>query len=80
MATAWKKSFDEKSKVHFIADSTGEYVKTLGLTFDATGLLGGTRAQRFVAVVENGVIKTLEVEDKAPNVTVTASDAVLKKL
>ncbi len=77
---AWKKTFDENSKVHFVSDSTGEFIKSLGLEFDATGLLGGIRSKRFVAVVEDGVVKNLWVEDDAPNVTVTSAEEVLKNL
>ena len=58
----------------------GEYTKTLGLDFDASGLLGNTRSKRFVAVVDGGVVQNLFVEDEAPNITVTASSSVLGAL
>lgn len=53
---AWKKKLEEEhgvgeSKIHFVADSTGEWTKGLGLEFDATGLLGGVRSKRYAAVV-----------------------------
>ena len=58
----------------------GEYTKSLGLEFDASGLLGGVRSKRYAALVENGVVKNVWVEDEAPNLTVSTADAVLKHL
>ncbi|KAI5850858.1 Redoxin [Tricharina praecox] len=81
---AWKKSLlagkESDDCVHFLADSTGEYIKALGMGFDASGLLGNTRSKRFVATVEDGVVKTVVVEDEVPQVTVTAADKVLENL
>lgn len=43
---AFKKSLaSEGTKVRFIADDTGAFTTALGLVFDASGLLGGLRAQ-----------------------------------
>lgn len=58
-------------------DPTGAYVNALGMGFDASGLLGNTRSKRFVAVVEDGVVQNLFVEDEAPNITSTAAEKVL---
>lgn len=50
------------------------------MDFDATGLLGGVRSQRYAAIVEDGTVKSVWVEDQAPSVTVTSADNVLKAL
>lgn len=63
-----------------MSDSTGEWTKALGLEFDATGLLGGLRSKRYAAVVEDGTVKSLFVEDEAPNLTVSTSGSLLKTL
>ncbi|KAL7268713.1 Peroxisomal membrane associated protein 20 [Rhizina undulata] len=81
VVNAWKKSLGEPAGiVHFLSDSTGEFTKALGQDFDASGLLGNVRSKRYVAVVENGVVKDLQVEDAPPNITVTAADNILKSL
>ncbi|KAA8893311.1 Redoxin [Sphaerosporella brunnea] len=77
---AWKESLGKDSPVHFCADSTGEFVKSLGLEFDASGLLGNIRSKRFAAIVEDGVVKKVFVEDEPPNITVTAAEKVLEEL
>lgn len=66
--------------VHILADDTGAFTKEIGLGFDASGLLGGFRSQRYVAVVDGDTVSQIFVEDAAPNVTVTKADNVLEAL
>ena len=79
---AWKEKLTagKESKVRFLADAKAEFVKSLGLEFDAAGLLGNVRSKRFVAVVDAGKVVNLKVEEEAPNVSVTAAENVLKEL
>lgn len=48
------------------------------MNFDAGGLLGNHRSQRYAAIVENGVVKDIWVEDEAPSVNVTDAGKVLQ--
>jgi peroxiredoxin len=50
------------------------------LSFDASGLLGGTRSQRYAAIVHNGVVEHIFVEDEAPSVTVTSAEKILASI
>jgi len=79
---AWKEKLTAGagSKVRFLADAKAEFVKSLGLEFDAAGLLGNVRSKRFVAVVDAGKVVNLKVEEEASNVGVTAAENVLKQL
>ena len=61
---AWGKAQGTDGKVDMLADGNGEYTKALGLDFDASGFGMGTRGQRFAVVVDNGVVKHLNVEAK----------------
>lgn len=54
-----------------------QFSKAAGLDFDASGLLGNHRSQRYAAIVDNGVVKDIFVEDQAPTVSHTAADKVL---
>jgi peroxiredoxin len=58
----WSESLGGKGKIEFVADGTGTYTRALGLETDmsATGL--GLRCKRFSALVEDGVVKTLNFE------------------
>ncbi|WP_193367334.1 peroxiredoxin [Pelagibius marinus] len=60
---AWGKDQNVGDKVQLLADGNGDFAKALGLELDATGVGLGIRAQRFAMVVEDGVVKTLNVEE-----------------
>lgn len=59
---AWGRDQKVAGKIRMIADGSGAYTKQLGLEFDlgAGGL--GMRCQRFSMLVDNGVVKVLNVE------------------
>ncbi|KAF2753510.1 Redoxin [Pseudovirgaria hyperparasitica] len=81
---AWKEKLtggaEAPPAVHFLADDTGAFTKEIGMSFDATGLLGGPRSQRYVAVLDGPIVKQIYVEDAAPSVTVTKAENVLQAL
>src|SRR6195256_4490818 len=60
---AWGKSSNVGDKVLMLADGNGEYAKALGLELDASGFGMGKRGQRFSVLVDNGVVKQLNVEE-----------------
>ena len=60
---AWARDAGAEGKVTMLADGNGEFSKALGLTMDASKFGMGTRAQRFSAIVEDGVVKQLNVEE-----------------
>ena len=61
---AWGKSQNTDGKVDMLADGNGEYTKALGLELDATGFGMGMRGQRFSLVIDNGIVKQVNVEAK----------------
>ncbi|KAN0065234.1 hypothetical protein ACQY0O_001731 [Thecaphora frezii] len=78
---AWKDKLGVNSpNVHILADDTGAFTHAVGLNFDATGLLGGQRSQRYALLVEGGVVKKAFVEKNAPDVSVTSAENVMKAI
>ena len=76
---AWGKDQDVGDKVLMLADGNGEFTQAVGLAMDATGYGMGLRSQRYAMVIDNGVVKTLNVE--APGAfEVSSAEAVLKAL
>src|SRR6186713_810322 len=61
---AWGKAQNTDGKVDMLADGNAEYTKALGLDMDATGFGMGIRGQRFSLVVDDGVVKQVNVEQK----------------
>ena len=76
---AWGKDQKVGDKVVMLADGNADFVKSLGLEMDGTGIGFGTRAQRFALVVEDGVVKHVAVE-KPMKFEVSSAEAVLEKL
>ena len=76
---AWGKDQKVGDKVMMLADGNADFSKAVGLTMDGTGYGMGTRAQRYAMVVQDGVVKALNVE--APGAfEVSSAEAILKAL
>ena len=59
---AWGKAQNAGDKVVMMADGNGDFARAIGLVMDGKGFGMGERSQRFSAVIENGVVKKLNVE------------------
>ena len=77
---AWKKSSGAEGKVEFLADGSGDFAKALGLTVDLGPRGLGTRSQRYAMIVEDGVVKTLNIEDAPGKADVSGAENLLKGL
>jgi glutaredoxin/glutathione-dependent peroxiredoxin len=76
---AWGKDQKSDGKVVMLADGNGDFTRAVGLELDATANGLGKRSKRYAMVVENGVVKTLNVE--APGAfEVSSAEAILKTL
>ncbi len=60
---AWAKDQSAGGVVEMLADGNGDFARALGLTMDGTGFGMGERAQRFSMVIEDGVVKHLNIEE-----------------
>ena len=60
---AWGKASSAGDKVMMLADGNGDYAKALGLEMDARKFGMGVRGQRFALVVDDGVVKSVNVEE-----------------
>ena len=59
---AWGKAQQTDGKVRMLADGSAVYTKALGLELDLVARGMGVRIQRFSMLVQDGVVKTLNVE------------------
>ena len=76
---AWKKSASADA-IEFLADGSANFAKALGLTADLTERGLGVRSQRYAMLVDDGVVKTLNVEDAPGKADVSGADNLLKSL
>ena len=59
---AWARDQKAAGKIRFMGDGSAEYTGKLGLNLDLNARGMGMRCQRFSMLVDNGVVKTLNVE------------------
>src|ERR1700756_2784861 len=76
---AWKKA-TAADKLEFLADGNGDFAKAVDLTFDGSGNGLGTRSRRYSMLVEDGVVKKLNIEESPGKVEVSGGDTLLKQL
>jgi peroxiredoxin len=76
---AWGRDLHADGKVRMLADGSAAYTKALGLELDLTARGMGVRCQRFSMLVDDGIVKTLNVE--APGkFEVSGADTMLQQL
>ena len=77
---AWKKSTGAEGKVEFLADGSADFAKAIGLQLDAPAGGLGIRSKRYSMVVDDGVVKSLAVEEAPGKAELSGADALLKVL
>ncbi|XP_054998443.1 peroxiredoxin-5, mitochondrial [Sorex araneus] len=78
----WGKAHKAEGKVRLLADPTGAFGKETGLLLDDTlvPLFGNQRLKRFSMLIENGVVKTLNVEPDGTGLTCSLAPNILSQL
>ncbi len=76
---AWGKDQNVGDKVTLVADGSAAFTKAAGLELDLTERGLGLRCQRFSMVVDDGVVKSLNI-DPAGTFEATSAEKILEQL
>jgi peroxiredoxin len=76
---AWGQAEKAIGKIRFLGDGSAELTKKLGLELDLTAHGMGVRSQRFSMLVDDGVVKQLNVEPGG-GFEVSNAETILKQL
>jgi peroxiredoxin len=76
---AWGKDQKVDGKVEMLADGSGKFADALGLTVDLNERGLGVRSKRYSMLVDDGVVKSLNVEP-GPGTEVSGAEAMLKQI
>lgn len=76
---AWAEATGALGKVEFLADGNGDLAAAMGLDKDFSGAGMGKRFARSAALIRDGIVEAVFVED-APGVTATGAPAILMAL
>ncbi len=75
---AWKAA-NSADDVTMLADGNGEFAEAVGLTMDGSGFGLGKRGQRYSMLIEDGVVKQLNVEQPG-DFSVSSAEHLLGQL
>lgn len=73
--SAWGKDQNAGGKVRMLADPAAAFTKAVNLSIDLPPL-GGVRSKRYSMVVENGVVKSLNVEPDGTGLSCSLADKI----
>ena len=76
---AWAKDRGAGDAVRMVADGNGDLTKALGLEMDGTGIGFGLRSQRFAAIIDDGTVTKLAVEEPM-KFDVSSAESILAAL
>ncbi|HEY8031089.1 MAG TPA: peroxiredoxin [Methylocella sp.] len=77
---AWAKSTGADGKISFLADGNGDFARALGLSLDLTARGLGIRSRRYAMMVDNRVVRKLNIEAEPGKVEASSAEALLNQL
>lgn len=77
---AWKRDVDQRDEAIFLADGNADFARAIGMDLDAAGLGLGVRSHRYSMLVEDGVVKKLNLEPNPGKVEVSGGETLLGQL
>jgi glutaredoxin/glutathione-dependent peroxiredoxin len=78
--TEWKKASGAEEKIEFLADGNGDFAKALDLTMDGSPGGLGLRSKRYSMLVEDGVVKRLNIEEAPGKAEASSAETLLRQL
>jgi glutaredoxin/glutathione-dependent peroxiredoxin len=75
---AWGKAYGAGDDILLLADGNGAFTAAMGLELDGSGFGLGSRSKRYAAIIEDGVLTSLDVDEKG--IDLSACSNVLLKL
>jgi peroxiredoxin len=76
---AWGKAREVGDKILMLADGNGDFARAVGMDADISRFGLGTRSRRYAALIEDGVVKALNV-DQPGRFEVSSAEKVLEIL
>jgi glutaredoxin/glutathione-dependent peroxiredoxin len=77
---AWARDQKSGDKVTMLADGSGDFARAVGLELDLSKGGLGIRSQRYSMLVEDGVVKSLNIEPAPGQIDASSAEAMLKAL
>ena len=72
--TNWAKDSGADGKIEMLADGSGDFAKATGLDIDLAPFGLGLRSKRYAMLVDDGVVKVLNIEDSPPKAVISSAE------
>ena len=76
----WAEKTGADGKLDFLADGSADFAKAIDMTLDASANGLGIRSKRYSMLVEDGVVKQINVEDAPGKCDISGGEALLKQI
>ena len=76
----WNKDTGSEGKITMLSDGNGEFAGATELAFDGSGVSLGTRSKRYAALVEDGKVTAIEIEENPGVCTVSNASTIIEAL
>ena len=77
--SAWGEAQGATGKIRMLADPGAAFTKAIGLDVSSANL-GGTRSKRYSMIIEDGVVRTLNVEPDGFGLSCSLAPSLLQQL
>ncbi|XP_044183469.1 peroxiredoxin-5, mitochondrial-like [Acropora muricata] len=77
---AWGEAHNCQGKIRMLADTKGEFAKAVDMELDAVPFLGNVRSKRYSMLIEDGVVKQLQLEPDGTGLSCSLSNGLLSLL
>ncbi len=77
---AWATASGGMDKIHFLSDWDAAFTKALGLDIDLSAGTLGVRSKRYSMLVDDGVVKTVNIEESPGQATVSSAATMLEQI
>lgn len=75
---AWKKEACPDGSIEFLADGSADFAKAIDLAIDLNARGLGMRSKRYAMLVEDGVVKKLNIEEVPSKAELSSAESLLK--
>ena len=77
---AWGRDNNATGSVRMMADGAAEFTKAVGMDLDLTKRGLGVRSRRYSMLLDDGIIKTINLEDAPGGIEVSDADTMLDQV
>jgi peroxiredoxin len=77
---AWATASGGMGKIHFLSDWNAAFTKAIGMDIDLSAGTLGIRSKRYSMLVEDGIVKALNVEDVPSQAIASGAATMLEQL